>query len=240
MLIASARHSVADLEHWRKTESTARLHARLRAHHRQVQRSEDAMLSFTGAGTGYAGVSWGKDSVALAGMIARLVPRWPLVWVRVETWENPDCLLVRDAFLATHPAALYEEIVVRSRDSARHVTGTIQAGFAEAARRYGPRYISGVRAEESGVRKLRVAKHGLVGPNTCAPLGWWTADDVWAYTLSHGLPVHPAYACTMDGALDPGRIRVASLGGQRGTGMGRAEWERRYYRDELIAIERSL
>lgn len=241
MLIASPRHTAADLECWGRTWRTAQLHSQLKSHRRQVRRSEDALLSFTGVGMGYAGVSWGKDSVVLASLIARLIPRWPLVWVRVEPIANPDCLLVRDAFLAEHPSVRYEEIVewCRRDSDGWHARGTIERGFAEAARRYGPRYASGIRAEESGIRKLRVAKHGLVGPGTCAPIGWWTGDDVWAYALSHGLPIHPAYACTMDGALDPRRIRVASLGGKRGTGMGREEWERSYYRDELIAIERS-
>jgi len=197
------------------------------------------MLSFTGAGRGYAGVSWGKDSVVIAGLIARMVPRWPLVWIRVEPIVNPDCLLVRDAFLAAHPAVRYEEIVEWcTRDATGwHATGTLERGFRTAALRYGARYLSGIRAEESGIRKLRVAKYGLLAANTCAPLGWWTGDDVWAYTLAHGLPVHPAYACTLDGSLDPSRIRVASLGGKRGTGRGREEWERRYYADELRALD---
>lgn len=72
--------------------------------------------------------------------------------------------------------------------------------------------------------------------NTCAPLGWWSGWDVFAYLVTRGLPIHPAYACTMDGLLEPIRIRVASLGGRRGDGMGRAEWERRYYRRELARL----
>jgi hypothetical protein len=210
----------------------------MKRHREQVRRSESAVLSFTGSGSGYCGVSWGKDSVAVADIVTRFVPRWPLVWVRVEPIANPDCSLVRDEFLRTHPGLRYEEIVVWcSRDAAGwHARGTLERGFSEAAKRFGARYISGIRAEESGIRKLRVAKHGLVTANTCAPLGWWTGWDLWAYTVRHGLPVHPAYACTLDGALDPSRIRVASLGGHRGDGMGRTEWERRYYRDEMVAI----
>ena len=46
------------------------------------------------------------------------------------------------------------------------------------------------------------------------------------------------YACSLGGLLDRSKLRVASLGGQRGTGWGRAEWERRYYRAEVNAIER--
>lgn len=59
-----------------------------------------------------------------------------------------------------------------------------------------------------------------------------------ACLCSRGLPIHPAYGYLMDGILDPRRVRVASLGGERGTGWGRREWERRYYGEELAAIER--
>jgi len=49
---------------------------------------------------------------------------------------------------------------------------------------------------------------------------------------------HPAYACSMGGALDRAQLRVAALGGDRGSGHGREEWERRYYGRELAEIER--
>lgn len=240
MLIQSPRHSPADLEAWQRVERTAEVHARLNSFRRQLQRSTDALLSFTGAGSGYAGVSWGKDSTVLAHMIATLCPRWPLIWVRVEPIVNPDCDLVRDAFLKQHPASRYEEIVAHChRDSSGwHASGTLERGFAQAAERYGERYITGIRAEESGIRKLRVAKHGLFSRNTCAPIGWWSAWDVWAYLHTRGAPIHPAYACSMNGLLDNGRLRVSSLGGERGTGMGRREWEERYYGEELSALTR--
>lgn len=239
MLLASPRHSAADLEAWQRTIRTAELHAQLKSFRRQLDRTTAALMSFTGAGRGYVGVSWGKDSVVIAHLIATLCPRWPLVWVRVEPIANPDCELVRDEFLGNH-SVVYDEIVVHcSHDSAGwHASGTLERGFSAATQRHGERYVSGIRAEESGIRKLRVAKHGLTGRNTCAPIGWWSAWDVWAYLHSRRLPIHPAYACTMDGHLDPGRIRVASLGGRRGDGMGRAEWERRYYGQELAALER--
>jgi phosphoadenosine phosphosulfate reductase len=239
-LIASPRHTPADHETWQRTVRTAEVHGQLKHHRKQIQRSVDAVMSFTGVGNGYAGVSWGKDSVVIAHMIATLCPRVPLVWVRVEPIANPDCDLVRDEFLRMFPRVKYDELTVwcRRDDDGWHATGTLERGFGIAAQRYGQRYMSGIRAEESGIRKLRVAKHGLVSSNTCAPIGWWGSWDVWAYLLTRGLPVHPAYACSFGGQLAPGRIRVASLGGRRGDGMGRAEWERQYYGRELAALDR--
>lgn len=230
-LIVSERHSRADLERWAITEAAARTWARTATHRNCVTRAVQPLREFAARGSGYAGVSWGKDSLVLADMIARMRLSIPLVWVRVEPIANPDCAVVRDAFLSLYPATAYDEIIVWCRRDADgwHATGTLEQGFATAALRYGTEHVSGVRAEESGTRKLRLMRWGETTRTTCAPIGWWKARDVWAYLVARDLPIHPAYACTLDGLLDPDRLRVASLGGKRGEGMGRAEWERRYY-----------
>lgn len=223
--------------------ATAEIHARSKQHRNRVEQSKRALAAFTGVGRGYIGTSWGKDSVVVADLALRVSPRWPLVWVRVEPIANPHCSLVRDAFLRRYPSARYDEIEVSARagnDGEWHASGTLEHGFSQAAAEHGARYASGIRAEESGVRKLRVATHGLVSANTCAPIGRWSALDVWAYTVTRGLPIHPAYAMTMGGLLDPGRVRVASLGGRRGDGMGRAEWEQRYYGWFLAELRQML
>jgi phosphoadenosine phosphosulfate reductase len=145
---------------------------------------------------------------------------------------------VRDAFLAAHDAAYQEvEIWCRRDEDGWHATGTLERGFDVAAARHGDRYVSGIRGEESAGRARRVRAYGLSTGRTCAPVGRWSSALVYAYLAHHDLPVHPAYACTHGGSLDRGRLRVASLGGQRGTGRGREEWERRYYREELARLE---
>ena len=75
-------------------------------------------------------------------------------------------------------------------------------------------------------------------PNTCAPISAWSAEDVYAYAAKYDLPLHPNYAMTGSGRYDRNWLRVASLGGKRGTGMGRAEWEREYYADRINRLER--
>ena len=69
------------------------------------------------------------------------------------------------------------------------------------------------------------------------PAGLVSAADVFAYLASRQLPVHPAYAMLGGGRYQRDRIRVSSLGGRRGDGMGRAEWEREYYGDILRRLE---
>lgn len=191
----------------------------------------------------YVGVSWGKDSTVLAHLVWRCLPTLmtmlPTVWVRVRPISNPDCEAVESAYLercATH----YRRVdVVCTQDLLGwHATGTLDRGFAEASAWAGAaRYISGVRAEESGARKIRARTWGPSTERTLAPLIWWTQGDVFAYLAKYDLPVHPAYAMLGCGRWDRRKIRVASLGGQRGAERGRAEWEKEYYGDVLARLE---
>lgn len=181
--------------------------------------------------------------MCVAGLIAASGLRIPLVWVRVEPKLNPDCLLVRDAFLARHPHVEYREIVVhcaRKENGTWDAKGTLERGFERAAEAFGDRHISGIRSQESAHRKLREARHGVMTERTCAPITRWSGVDVFAYLHRANLPVHPAYACSYGGALERDRIRVAHLGGSRGTGHGRREWEWAYYREEVAALGEDL
>lgn len=239
MLIASPRHTEIDLLHWSTLASydARRWSAR---HERLVERSAKCIQAFATAPC-YLGVSWGKDSVVVADLVMRHAPHVPIVWMRWEPMANPDCAAVRDVFLARHPGAAYHEIVTRwvpadnavgwaNPDDARDL------GFRSAELRFGSRYISGVRADESRTRRMRCARWGETSPNTCAPLARWSALDVFAYLARHDLPIHPAYAMTFGGSLEREQIRVDCIGGVTGAGRGRQEWERAYYGPELRAL----
>jgi phosphoadenosine phosphosulfate reductase len=219
MLIASDRHTDEDLRVWESWEwhdnrvSQSRLAA-------LAERSAAALRLFAERPC-YAGVSWGKDSVVLGHLVALHAPHVPLVYMR---WQraNPDCLFVRDAFLLAHPGVIYDEI------ESPEQTGS---GFELAVARYGKRHVSGVRAQESRARALRCRRWGESTADTCAPLAWWTVEDVFGCLAQAGLPVHPAYACSYGGTLRRDEIRVDRIGGDEGTGRGRREWERCYYPD---------
>jgi hypothetical protein len=66
--------------------------------------------------------------------------------------------------------------------------------------------------------------------------GHWSTAEVFAYMHLHDLPVHPAYAQTGNGAWQREHLWVGSLGGHRGSGHGRTEWEELYYPDEMRLI----
>lgn len=229
MLIPSHRHTPADLKVWYELEGYDAVLARARPLRRKVERAIDDIRAFA-ADPCYVGVSWGKDSVVVAHLASIAAPHAPLVWVRVEPIKNPDCALVRDAYLAEHGQE-YIEINEHCTwsDDEWHATGTLERGFKRAAEQAGGRYISGVRSEESSGRKMREMVWGTTSANTCAPITRWTGLEVFAYLYAHDLPVHPAYACSFGGVVERHRIRVASIGGERGTGKGRREWEQRYY-----------
>jgi phosphoadenosine phosphosulfate reductase len=231
VLIRSPKHSPADLGEWARLEKYDVVLAGSPGLARKERKALADVRAFAAAGPCYLGVSWGKDSVVTADIACRGDLNVPLVWVRVEPIANPDCVVVRDAFLATHPGARYEEVEIWCTKDGRgwHATGTLERGFTEAASRHGDRHVSGVRAEEAGYRKMRMRVHGTVSRRTCAPIGWWSGADVFAYLAKYNLPVHPAYAMSFGGVVERSRLRVSSLGGERGTGFGRRDWESRYY-----------
>ena len=205
------------------------------------------MREFAAAGPFYVSVSWGKDSVAAAHVALTVVPDARLVWVRAADWEMPECEEVRDAFLAAHPGARYEEVEVVLRNPKRGEPGheahhlDAHAEHQDALKEaMAGRYVSGVRAEESRIRRMSVGHRGLVTAGTCRPLGRWDATDVFAYLYGAGLPVHPAYAMTVGGALDRRWIRVHPLCSgpvARSAVYGRdtSWWEDAYYGDVIAA-----
>lgn len=244
MLIRHPRQTPQDLAAWERSERADAALARRPA----LQRAEDAAVEcvrrFVERGPCYAGLSCGKDSVVLMGILRALwrrhAVRVPVVHVQVIPHENPDNEAVRAAVMAACGEAVSVDVIdvlcERDASGAWIGKGRLEQGFAEADRRHGPHYITGIRAEESAARRLRAEHFGTTSRNTCAPLSSWRGDDVFAYLHREGLPVHPAYACTLGGSLDRRRIRVATLGGQRGSGHGRTSWEKHYYPDEMIAL----
>jgi len=238
-LVSMQRMTDPDKRHWARLEKTDRMLAWSDGMERKIESAQRAIVEFATRGPCYLGVSWGKDSVAVAGLLMSTGVSVPIVWIRVEPKENPDCVLVRDAFLSRFPHVDYHEIArhcVREPNGTWSSKGTLESGFGEAAQRFGDRYLTGIRSEESAGRKMREAIHGVMTERTCAPITRWRGVDVFAYLHRAGLPIHPAYGCTLGGQIERERVRVASLGGSRGTEFGRREWEWAYYRQELVAL----
>ena len=112
-LLASERYSDEDLRVWADLERYDAMRAESATMDRRIESALDHIGEFVARGQCYAGVSWGKDSVVVAGLIAQSGLRVPLVWVRVEPRINPDCIAVRDVFLARFPCLDYDEVIVQ-------------------------------------------------------------------------------------------------------------------------------
>lgn len=232
MLIESPRLRPEDRAAWEEASARDLAWASTSRYRARVEEAELAVVRFARDGRCYAGVSWGKDSTVLADLVARLALAIPLVHIRVNPIHNPDCDAVRDTFLLRYPEHQYGEVLIRCAvddDGRVHATGTLESGFRLAENLYGARHLSGLRRNESGERERYFRLYGLSTDRVCCPLIRWSAEDVFAYLAVRDLPIHPAYAMTFGGALDRRRNRVSSLGGKRGRGTGRLEWERAYY-----------
>lgn len=228
MLIDSPRLSDADRAEWARLARYDRAIAAAGGTRRRLDRltakAREEIERFAAAGECHVGVSWGRDSVTVAHLAHGL--GIPLIWVtyapsRVDRLANPDCPAVRDAYLAAWPAP-YEEIPVDDPHPYQWIERNVSA-----------RRITGLRADESFARARSRAVHGVATAKSCRPIIDWRSEDIWLYAAAHDLPVHPAYAMSFGGVLGRDRLRVTSLGGDRGADHGRWEWENHYYPEVL-------
>lgn len=247
MLIDSPRLTDPDRAHWARLEMYDAMLATDPHLDRLVDRGVAAIREWATVGAGVVSVSWGKDSVVAAHLAHLAGVDAPLVWVRSDPYEMPECETVRDAYLSTHPGQDYEERVVHLRNPKRGEPGHEAHQLDPASRSQDvlaeavpERYVSGVRGQESRVRALSVAHRGMVTARTCRPLARWDATHVFAYLHREALPVHPAYAMTYGGALDRQWLRVHPLCSHRDSGHGdTVAWEDRYYGDHIATARRS-
>ena len=246
MLIPSRRHTRADLDLWRELEAADRIAGERLQRSGKIEESAEAVRAFVATGRCYAGTSWGKDSTAMAHLLWTHARHVPLLHLR-PTNHNPDCDLVRDSYFAAFPGQPYEEIAIdygslHAQRLPDHLLDleTDQRWYAairESEIPYGGRRILGIRNGEGFGRLIRTLRWGISTPNACAPIAWWTMADVYGYLTTHGLPVHPAYACLGSGRWPRERLRVAEIGDTHGKGSGRRDWESEYFGDVLRRLE---
>jgi len=228
-LIHSPRFRPGDLDVWRRLELADRLYAqRYRAElERMADEARATIAAFLADGPAYCSVSWGKDSVVVADLCSGL--GLPYGYIRITPYNNPDCDLVRDAFAA---AEYFEAVVIRPDDAeCSHSSGVFGDGAKLLNQEFGTdRRISGVRKDESRSRRLRGSANTK---RSCVPIAKWSTQDVFAYLALKNLPIHPAYAMSNGGQFHRNNLRVASIGGSRGTQFDRRAWEELYYSDIL-------
>lgn len=235
MLIPSERHRPEDLELWAELEEADKVHGARLLRSGKVERSVAALQEFAARGPCHLCFSGGKDSTALLGVAAMANLPLPIVWFRAIPKHNPDIPAVIEAMGAAVEIIDYESPVPVRMTSleAEDIAGR---NFLTACRNYERRQgrrVLGVRADESHARRMKMNRWGLTTENSCTPLGWWNAADVFGFLAVQSLPVAPVYAMLGGGRWPRDRLRIDALMGERGDGSGRAEWEREYYGDVL-------
>lgn len=230
MLIPSPRHTPADLALWRELEAADRAHGNRPQLAAKAERSLAVIREFVGAGPCYCGVSAGKDSVVAAALCRIVSDKIRLVHLKAVPCVNPDNAPVLAAL--PWPVTIVE-IDYSAIDPRLDPETEKDRIFFGAFRDFGDRYVSGIRADESAVRKISLRHRGVSTARSCRPLGWWSVADVFGYLAANDLPVHPAYAMLGGGRWPRETLRVDELGGERGDNFGRSEWESEYYGDAL-------
>ena len=246
MLIITSRHKKEDLALWKEYEEVDAINAGSEKLSKKEKEAIGSIQDFIKNKSAYVGVSWGKDSVVVADLCLRNNIKLPIVHLYGIPSREKERDMVRDIFLHIYPYAEYHEIIcdygsiyaknLVPHEQDRETDKIWNKTWKKVNKDIIDRHISGVRGKESVVRKMRMGRFGISTEHTCAPIGYWTHDDVFAYLKKYDLPIHPNYAMLGNGRWKRKHLRVAAIGDFSGSELGRTEWEREYYPDILARL----
>jgi len=205
-----------------------RLRAKTDEYHRHIEYAIEAINA--AEKTAKMVVSWstGKDSTAMTHLIQELYPDTPIMiqfddcdWPtkrayadrvvaaqgwnvhRVEpefsVWERMQTGRIGEDAFCAQSHSLTQDAFLRPLAATQH---TLNCDGV---------YI-GLRAQESRARNVHLRSRGELyqlasGEWRCCPLARWTAEDVFAYLLQHGVEINPCYFNNR--FLPPEDIRVS-------------------------------
>jgi phosphoadenosine phosphosulfate reductase len=229
-------------------------HSRTAAYRRAVDHAAGILEKAAQVGPLVVMTSWGKDSVVLADLALRTLGRVPLLHIassyRIPGWEGvyehfaartdvhtiePRRTLsetiewLREVGLPHERTPSQQQAVVQAIKKDVGTDWCRQHGFAVQA--------LGMRAAENMRTRGRLFQRcGLVymarGLMVAAPLGWWSARDVWAYLVAHGLPWHPMYDMETHGVTRE-TLRNSGWLSTDNAHTGRIAWLRHHYPDQF-------
>lgn len=166
-------------------------------------------------------MSWGKDSVAVAGLVREVYPDLPIRFMFTDTGRKPDetyeHMKAVQGFFSPVETDYYRP------DRPIETCEDCKAWKAEAAKLAPVSYkveamLVGIRRDEhSALADLPVSEE-YNGVLRYYPILEWSEDDVWNYTRDRGLPVHPLYAegYRSIGCRAPCSVKVPPGGTERG------------------------
>lgn len=140
----------------------------------------------------YVACSWGKDSVVMLHLCQQVKADISVIY-----WSTPYQDLIdnfsetRDKYLSKYPS-IYQEMPYKKelKNTREHA---IKSGIGQ---QYPVAFI-GLRSGES-INRRRTLKRGLIrqyknGTYRVCPVGFWSYQDIWAYTVKHELPYLSCY-----------------------------------------------
>lgn len=241
MLITCDRHTKKDLELWEEYQQSDLIHFEMnkKKFEYKIEKALNEIKNFN-TGSEYVSVSWGKDSIALLHLCLTAQIKLNVVYVKPLYTFNPYCLNIRDWFISKfnfkyneieidYGNDYYNNSMVEEKDSDKI--------FLNAFKQFGNRRYIGIRASESGIRRISRVYHGISTENVCRPIIDWKEQDIFSYLAYNDLPIHPNYAMLGNGRYERNRLRVDEIGGVQGNSFGKSEWEKEYYPDILRKIE---
>jgi 3''-phosphoadenosine 5''-phosphosulfate sulfotransferase (PAPS reductase)/FAD synthetase and related enzymes len=244
-----------DREVWGTWIATAALHARTQAFKRHVEKSRRVLDDILNT-TPDAAVSWsaGKDSSVMTHLCCVLHGAPWKVYSEKDDLDYPgeeeyvtryarewklDLEILRPPISPKQWFIEHAKEIGPSGEIHARAAGLSKACFYNVMEECNKRHdcsILGLRSEESGIRRhARMAK-GLyyqlktTGRHRAIPISDWSALDVYAYAVAHGIELLPVYRCVAFAHRhEPWMLRKSWWlpGGHAATGS--VAWLRRYW-----------
>lgn len=219
------------MEQWQR--ETFELRARSPGHRQQLERSRAIIREFLALATNpYIAWSTGKDSTACIGLVRE---QRNVVAVNHDNGvELPDNYLILQQVnnvLVHKTKTLFLDLMdVHGFESSKLRKKNFVKEFETSGDYDG--VVLGLRKQESAVRKRYVNRpiyQRKDGVWVCLPILYWSIEDVFAYLLTEGLPIHPMYTRRSSQPLEHRRVGGFMSSRNRGSEFGRFVWLREQY-----------
>lgn len=196
----------------------------------------------------YISTSWGKDSTVVMDLVHNEDPTVPIVYMD-SGYAMPDTYEYRDRYLAQSKAHYYEikcpqdyldlslkyglpHIDRTQKDHDKIIKMIKGEPITDFAKSKGfDCCFWGIRADETRGRAYLLKKYGLNHNDKCAPIGFWTTYDIWAYILSKDIDYNTLYDKEIPPAITRYNIKNSGWLTTDNIHKGRLLWLKRFYPD---------